>query len=440
MRYRRVVDRRAIDLWWLKPAWLVVLIVVPVYLSFIVFDFENVVPRRYIPGPNYWWGLLLLATLALGATLGSYGAAKKARITARREVSGIAAAAQIRIPAALTGALLVLTLLAYAVWFGPLLTAPDAILQVFRGERDNVRDLVETMPGITTFTQCGAAYAVLYAIKRYAGSESPQMWERLGLALVFALALARAFLWSERLALLEVMVAYGIATAAFYRFRSRGMERLAVALPLVAPTLLYLAFTGTEYFRSWRFYQDYYDSIWQFSYERLVTYYAVASNSGIGLLEELRDWPQYTGRFVFEWAYVFPYIGPALIDAFGDAHLGYSRFLLEYGRQEFNNPSGIFVIVYDIGYFGSALYFLAAGLLIGLGWKSFYLRRPGGLLFFPFCFLFVIELLRFNYFAASRFVPIAVSLLLAYGAIKGWRGSRPRPAPRWSPPLQRREI
>jgi len=401
----------AAQLWWLRPAPLVLLVIVPLYLSFLTFDYENVVLRRYLPNANYLWGLFLLGALALGAGVGANWQDGMRR--ANPPTAPASAPLEIQIPGWLTAALLVFTVVAYAVWFGPLVSEPELVLQVFSGERDHLRGVLQTMPGVTTLTQCGVAYVVLVTIKRFSvGGVS--FWERAGIGLVFLRAVGRALLWAERLAVLEVLVPWAVTSAAFYRFRTANRARLAIVLPLVAPVLLFLAFAGTEYFRSWRFYQAYYDSIWQFAYERLMTYYAVASNSGLGLLEEAQDWPRYTGRFVFEWAYTMPKVGKFLIDAFGDTRQDFSRFLLDYGDVEFNNPSGLFPIVYDVGYFGSALYFLVVGVLIGLARRSYVLKQPLGLMFYPFCVLFILELLRFNYLAASRFIPIAGSLLGAW--------------------------
>jgi hypothetical protein len=68
---------------------------------------------------------------------------------------------------------------------------------------------------------------------------------------------------------------------------------------------------------------------------------------------------------------------------------------------------------------------MAVGLLIGRVWRAWSARRPAGLLFYPFCFMFVLELLRFNYLAAPRFTPIAIALLLALVTLRvdtaGWR-------------------
>jgi oligosaccharide repeat unit polymerase len=395
----------AARLWWLRPAPLIILVIVPLYLSFLTFDYEHVVQRRYLPDANYYWGLALLLVLALGAVLG-------AGMRDDTFVEPVDIRPTLRIPAWYTAPLLIFTVVAYALWFGPLAADPGAVAAVLSGDSTNVRDAVQTIPGVTTLTQCGAAFVVLVTIKRFTPGGAA-LWERVGIWIVFVLAIGRAFLWAERLAVLEVLVPWAVTSAAFYRFRSIKTARLAVLLPIFGPVLLFLAFAGTEYFRSWRFYQNYYDSIWQFASERLMSYYALAANSGIGLLEEAKDWPRYTGRFVFEWAWTMPELGDILTDAFGDVRQDFDAFLLDYGDVEYNNPSGLFPIVYDVGYFGSALYFFIVGLFVGAARSSYVRRMPFGLMFYPFCVLFILELLRFNYLAASRFVPIAGSLALA---------------------------
>lgn len=403
----------AATLWWLRPAPLMLVLVLPVYLSYLMFPFENVVPKRYVPSIEYLWGIALILLIATGAWLASQGAGSavhRSAPDARR-----ATPLRVDIPATYLAVLLAATLLAYAVWFGPLLGNPGKVIELLTGVRGNLRDEIETQPGITTLTQCGVAFIVLYVIKRHAGMTPPAPWERAAVVLIFALTAVRTVLWSERLALIEATVAYVVTQAAFLRLRSLDAWRFAATLPFVGTLLLYVAFTVTEYFRSWVFYRNVYDSVWTFSFERLTSYYAVATNSGIGLLRENSRWPEYTGHYVLEWAYRLPFVGEVLSDLVdNDAREQYRRFLEDHARIEFNNPTGFFITTFDIGYVGAALYFFAAGLLVGVAWKSWFRHRIGGLMFYPFCFLFLLELLRFNYFAASRFIPIAGSLLVAF--------------------------
>jgi hypothetical protein len=52
-----------------------------------------------------------------------------------------------------------------------------------------------------------------------------------------------------------------------------------------------------------------------------------------------------------------------------------------------------------------------------------------GVLFYPMAMLFLVELLRFNYFAASRFFPVAVALVLIWAVSRPVVPFVPRPAP-----------
>jgi hypothetical protein len=389
--------RPAHQLVWLHPLLCVALLVL-VYASFSAFDFSRFVPNAYIPGPQYAWGAVLLLALAVGIGL-TLVVASPERAAPAFDLP--------RLPMAL---LLALTVLAYAVWFGPLLAQPALLWQVLSGQSMNLRGTLSTTPGVTTMTQFGVAYVIAYAALRGSRVRRLALWEHLGLALVLLLALVRVVAWSERLAAIELVVAFAVTRLAFARIERPSAWQLATALPLAAPLLVYVAFTATESVRSWEFYRDQYSSVWQFSFERLTAYYATAANNGAGLLTEDAHWPVYSGRYVAEWLYLMPGLGAGLRAALGDAQLFYEDFLERFARPEFNNPTGLFTVVFDIGYVGSALYFVACGALVGLLWHGWRCGRAAGVLFYPMAVLFLIEVLRFNYIASTRFFPIALAL------------------------------
>jgi hypothetical protein len=403
-------ERMARDLWWLHPLTWVALMVL-VYVSFMAFDFTRVVPRAYIPGSHYAWGAALLLALAVGIGSATVG-----------RTPPPSAGQAIDFPRWATAGLLAATVFAYALWFWPMVVNPQLFLDILNGTRSNLRDTVSTQPGVTTMTQFGVAYAVACAAIGAGRARPLEPWERLGLGLLVVLAAVRALAWSERLAVIELVLPYGVARLAFTRIRGHRAWRLAGALPLLAPLLVYLLFTATEYFRSWDFYRDQYRSIWVFSLERLLTYYATASNNGIGLLAESADWPAYSGRFVAEWLYLMPGLGEALRASIGDVQTQYFYFLERFARPEFNNASGLFPIVFDIGYAGSLLYFVAAGAVVGALWDGWRRRAPAGVLLYPTAVIFLVELLRFNYFASTRFFAAAIALLFL------WAVARPQSA------------
>lgn len=390
-------------LWWLHPVG-AVLMVLLLYASFPAFDYARVVPNTYLPGWLYAWGACLLLALATGA--GAMALLHQGDEPAPQPARSV--------PAWVMALLLVLTLFAYGFWFAPLVANPQMLSDAIASGQGNVRSSITTTPGVTTMTQFGVAYVIGYAVRR--GAQGVRTWETLGLAAVLVAGMIRSVAWGERLAVIELVVCGAVAALAFARVRGPQAWRLAALVPLFGPPLVLAAFAGTEYFRSWSHYSQEYDSIWQFSFDRLLAYYATASNNGIGLLVENRDWPQYSGRYVAQWLYLMPGIGEAALRAFGDVSVQYTAFLVQFARPELNNQSGMFQVVFDIGYVGSMLYFLALGLIIGRLWLGWRRRELGGLLFYPPCMLFIVELLRINYLATTRFFPVALGLLLMYAA------------------------
>ena len=391
---------RAADLWWLHPAAIVLLAVLPIYLGVLAFDFTRVVKNVYVPSWLYVFGIVMIGAVALGA---QWALSHRAQGPAQRPPS---------ISAATMLVLLVPTMAAYAIWFGPLLLQPQLLLEIAQGTRKEVRDSISTIPGVTTFTQFGVAYAIAYALKQGAGVQRISAWERAGFALIVLLAVFRAYAWAERLAVLEVLVCYSVARLAYLPLATARLRRIVTFAPAVAPFVLYGIFTASEYFRSWEFYAKQYDSVWAFTFERLLTYYATAVNNGIGILVETSDWPYYNGAFALDWLYIMPGVASLFEAAFGNPRPITGFFLDTYLRPEFNSPTAYFRMVFDLGYFGSLLFCLVLGYLIGRAYAGFRRGHIFGLLVYPVAVLFLIESLRYSYLGETRVVPLAAGLLL----------------------------
>jgi len=397
------IGRSATELWWLNPL-LCTLILLAVYATFMGFDFLRVVPIAYIPGWFYAWGAALLVTMAVGMVL----------VMAGRDPSPTDGASAIDVPSWAMACLMIGALFAYGVWFAPLVSDPRLVLDILSGERTNVRGAVTTTPGVTTMTQFGLAYAIAFAAMRSSRARPLESWEHVGMVLLAVLSVVRALVWSERLAVIELVVVYLVARLAFVRVTTLRWWRIGTIVPLAAPFVLYALFTGTEYVRTWDYYRNEYDSVWAFALERLLTYYATASNNGIGLLVENNSWPVFSGRFVAEWLYMMPEVGDWMREQLGDPMTYYTTFLDRFARPEFNSATGLFQVVFDLGYAGSMLYFLAAGALVGKLWDGWRRQSPLGVLFYPVAVMFLFELLRFNYFASTRSFPVAMALLFIW--------------------------
>lgn len=391
----------AAHLWWLHPGRIVVLGLAPLYLAIASFDFSRVVKNVYVPSPMYWFGMVLLAAMALGIAAAVLHAPARA---APREPP--------RISLGMMLLLLALTCMAYVIWLGPLAARPQLLLEIIQGERAEVRDDISTQPGITTLTQMGVAYVIAYGIKCGARVQQVTRIEHIGFALVILLAVLRAFAWAERLAVLELMVCWVIARLAYLPIGSPRTWRIASAAPAVAPVLVYLAFTASEYFRSWEYYMDQYDSVWRFTFDRLLTYYATAINNGVGILHDLTAWPYFEGGYLFKWLNRMPVLAPLFEAAIGSSRPIDNDWLERFARPEFNSPTAYFRIVMDLGFFGAIVFLLLVGWLIGRAWLGFRLGWRYGLLTYPMWVLFLLESIRYSYLSESRFVPLALGLVM----------------------------
>ena len=406
--------RRAADLWWLHPSLIILLVLVPVYLSVLAYDFKHHAPLVYVPGWDYAFGLLLLLAMVAGVQWA----------LAQRHTVRVVAPPQISL--ALMMLLLVPTVLAYAVWFGPVFARPELLLEGARGERPEIRDDIATVKGVTTFTQFGLAYVIAYAIKAGTQARAITRIETAGLALVFMLAAFRAFAWAERLAVLELLVCFTVTRLATVQITTQRQWRLARIVPAVAPFLLYGMFTATEYFRSWEFLTKQYSSVWELSLDRLVTYYATAINNGVGTLVEATDWPYYSGAFIFESLWLTPGLGQLLDNTFGHRRIVEMIWLHQFGSPAFNSPTAYFRTVLDLGYLGSVLYYTGLGYLIGRAYVGMQRGHVFGLLMYGVLVLHLIESLRYGYLGETRFVPLALGLTLVALDIRRLRSSAGR--------------
>lgn len=420
-----VADRRAAELWWLNPLYIVLLGVLPMYLGVLLFDFRRVVANVYVPGGLYAFGALLIVTLAVGIQLARSGPADGPRC------------APPCISRGLMLALLLPMLAAYALWFGPLFAQPKLLAEILGGQRAELRQSLSTLPGLTTLTQFGVAYVIAYALKSGAGLQPISRVERVGVVLVFVLAVLRAFAWAERLAVTELIVCWTVTRMAYLPISRPSHWRAAKVLPAVAPFGLYLIFTASEYFRSWEYYVREYDSVWQFTLDRLLAYYATAINNGIGVLVDTTGWPHYSGAFIMESLYRMPGLGLLLQNTFDDPRQVPLDWIGVYARPEFNSPTDYFRIVMDLGFAGAVLYYLALGYVIGRAYQGFRRGSRFGLLAYGVLVLQLLESLRYGYIGESRFMPLLLGLLLVAADMHrlrdtavnaAWRAQRTQPS------------
>ena len=267
-----VIGRPASELWWLNPLACVAIIGV-VYAVFMAFDFSRVVPHAYIPGLHYAWGGALLVALALGIA---------AAMAVRREAA-VAARARLRRAQWLMAGLFGCTAFAYAVWFQPLLENPGLIARDLRRrtQQHPRRRHHDAGHHDDDAVRCGLRHCVCRDARQPCPAD--RAMGASGIDRVFVLGCIRAVAWSERLAVIELVVAYVVAAPGLHARDARAdlVARRRDAVDRAGGGVR--GFTVTEYFRSWHYFVNDYDSVWEFAFERLIAYYATASNNGIGL-------------------------------------------------------------------------------------------------------------------------------------------------------------
>jgi hypothetical protein len=224
----------------------------------------------------------------------------------------------------------------------------------------------------------------------------------------------RVYAWSERLALIEVAVPLALAAACRLYGSTRYLYRLIAQLgPYAGIPLLVLYFGIAESARSWTS-ATYHQKLgfWPFVIGRFTSYYYTSLNNGAGMLAT-SSWPSYKFEFTMEWLHKAPVIGHIFSAFVNLRYLELTRFLYGYGDEEFNNPSGIYGVIYDLGLPLGIVYFAMAGFLGALLFGAYRARRPAGLFLYPMFLLSYLEVLRYPYFGSSRAFTWVLGILVA---------------------------
>lgn len=307
-----------------------------------------------------------------------------------------------------------MTLAAHLLYMWPLLTDPHILINILSGD-PGAQDISlhlkeqERVPGITSLTQLGIIYVVLFVSRLlYLPHLSFPLVERVALVAFIALALVRAIAHSERLAVIELLIPVLVLL-----LRRPKIPRLLLALaPVLGVIGLFAFFSVLEFFRSW---QDYYqfieDDFFSFAAQRLFGYYINALDTGAGLLN-------YTAGGIgpiitFQWFWSFPVnLGQdALLRGLGYDMSTAGDFIYYYTNSEFNNISGLFGPFIDYGVAGGAICWLILGLISGRLFRGYLDGSVGGLIIYPIWYTSILEVPRAFGFSGTRyFSPLLVGL------------------------------
>lgn len=381
--------------WWVDPANFLMIVTLPLFLGsgLIARTVVDASGSLYFLTPRYLLlGTVVLLVLAAGSKMGT--------ILAMRSGSTAAGIDLARFDRALLF-LLGLTIVAHLIYLGNILADPQLVTAVLTGEKGasfDAREATVRLPGLTTLSHLSNLVYCMSALRLvFIGSLGSNRVIKAGLVFLAVLVVAHAFLGSERLVLVENSLAFALPLLSFHP----RLRRLGAIVPVVGIVAVVLLFAFGEYTRSWAYYSTRYDSFWTYVLERLLSYIAIASNTGAGFIEKLQS----AGPYMTATSLVrAPVIGR------GSEYT--QLYLSTYGAVEFNNPSGIFAPIVDYGVAAGLAFALLAGTLLGLGYGLYRNCRPVGLLIFPISFVGLADLTQIWYWGGPRYLPQVFFIIL----------------------------
>ena len=374
-----------------------------------------------------WTGLayfsLALLCFAAGAKLGGDRVGSRARLR-NQQVERALTPAQQRSMAVLVEAALVISVTASVLWFGLGFVRAGGIASFFEiWQQEPFRlkgEILATIPGVTTLMQLAVAaipLAVVYGLNRK-GSVI-----RILVVLAIALAAARAVFFSERLALVELLVPLVFLALAPRRVTVSRVTVYAAALLAVVMTF----FAVTELRRTYAYTEDFTASR---AATRFAGYYLTSVNNGMVVVDEYpAKTPLYTtGEILWR----FPVVGDLRLEhlsELGTVSLRYGDVFgvdpesfwpqafrsegLDYEFNVFTTPG---YLAADFGWAG-----LVAIFVLGLASGALFRRSRTSRLHLALYAVWVVglfELMRILYFTDTRVLPAYLVFLAAYVIVR----------------------
>jgi hypothetical protein len=409
--------------WWTSPAGISAGFLLPVFLLIAYSgssDFPGMTIRglRYLTADYIVMGIGVIVLMCVTGWMG-------AQITSPRRLRSLQPEFAWERATILVG---LIGLAAYAIFFKPFLLNPMLFVQTLTGAYRPDRHSLELTTGITSFDNMTPAFFSLYA---YRAIVLEQKFHPLVRALFWVLLGAtalRVYGFSERLAMIEALVPIGLAWVTRLSQNRAKWGLLLNSGPFLALPAVIVYFGAAEYFRSWQS-STYHgkSSFWEFAVGRLASYYYTSLNNGAGVLSTTQ-WPSFEFENTLGWLHRAPLIGPIFsnwVQLRSGGELG--EFLFKYGDEEFNNPSGIFSVIYDLGLPLGCVYFALLSLLAGRSFNAYRRGSLFGVVTYPILFLTFLEIFRHDYLGSSRGFTwcLGVGLVLLVGRRRRSRISTP---------------
>ncbi|WP_130430038.1 hypothetical protein [Rivibacter subsaxonicus] len=316
-----------------------------------------------------------------------------------------------------------IALFAYCAWLRGYLFNPYTVFLVLTGQLRPERFEIGGAGGLESLLNFTPVFFSLVAYAALVCRTRLDTTLRALLVALTLLTLYRVYLWSERLALIEIALPVVLAwVLAPPPSRLQGIWRLFRRFgPYAALPLLIAYFGITEYTRSWQA-EAYFGktSFVKFAAGRFASYYYTALNNGAGILSTT-DKPTLALDSVLLWLHRFPLgVGAAFQELTGfKSQVG--PFLTKYGDIEFNNPSGLFLVVSDIGLAGALSYFAIVALVAAVLMRRYERGDVLGIVLYPAFYMSLVEIFRYPYLGQPRAFSQLLAGLIAVACVLVWR-------------------
>jgi oligosaccharide repeat unit polymerase len=396
--------------WWLHPAVATFMLTGLTALTAIGFSDDIYVMwrvRKYIDGNLSLVLLLGIITLLAGMIIPTLRVIKGGPSTielSAKQISYLIRSFKV---------LFVLTVLGYLFWtvsaMAQGISISDLASVVDREDRaiSELKANSRPIAGLTTLTQFGPIAVALGAFLHRAGFMGRAfLW-------LIPLAMVRTLFYAERLALIEILIPLLVVLAITSYKRSRWTWLLRLG-PIIAAPVIWLVFAGSEYFRSWVYYQALTNTtFFEWVTTRLLGYYVTSYNNSalFSLSWPGLENPPYFSATLFwnapgvEAIFPHPGIGGNTPEAW------WASTLKMYANPEFNNTGSFLAVNGELGTVGMTLYWLITGIIAGCLYVA--LRRgslPASLAYAVF-YIGILELPRFIYWTQGRAFPLFIAVI-----------------------------
>lgn len=268
--------------------------------------------------------------------------------------------------------------------------------------------------GITTFTEiCVPVVALGTYLLHILPNSIFRKKLYCSIFVIFILSIFRALAFSERLAVIEIIVPIIVVRFMMSENKSYKHKWLYQLFPILAIVFLCVIFGVFEYSRSWQwYYVNYYDSYIEFIIQRLLGYYTSAINTECLYIEYAPT--TYVPYRSFQWLWVFPGMDEVYYFITScNIQQEFDNILNSYGNPEYNNPGGLLTFYNDFGIL-FCFFQICLGYIAGRIYKLALTGNIWGILSYSYFYMVLLELPRFFLLGLSKTPYVLIGFFIIY--------------------------